>query len=153
MIPKLRYLLLGCSAIKRPGRWPARDLYSGELYRAGRRYAEAQGARWLIYSGLHGLIEPDTLIESYDQRLPGVRDAEARHALLARLAEQVRGHLLAHPAGLVYELHAGAPYALALRQAAPTVEVEEPLAGLQIGQRKRWYAQRAGLLPASGEGS
>lgn len=145
----MKILLVGCSASKQAGTHAARDLYTGQLFQASRRYAEASGHRWMIFSGLHGLIEPTARIESYDQQIPRRRDADARRALLNKLVAQVLVHLAEAP--LTYEVHAGHDYVEALRYVqalhprgtAGVFDIETPLAGLQIGQRKAWYACRS----------
>ncbi|WBB94101.1 DUF6884 domain-containing protein [Verrucosispora sp. WMMC514] len=82
-----------CGGAKLPHPAPARDLYVGSLFRhtlaaaeqSARLDGEAAGlpARVLILSALHGLVEPDTVLAPYDQRMDAPGSVTA-----ARLAEQ-----------------------------------------------------------------
>lgn len=62
-------VILGCVATKRDEPAPARDLYISPLWEHRRTYAEASGARWLIFSALYGMVEPDRVIKPYDVTL------------------------------------------------------------------------------------
>jgi hypothetical protein len=50
-------------------RLPAEDLYNSDLFYKSRRFAQANFDSWLILSAKHGLLQPDYLIEPYDQNL------------------------------------------------------------------------------------
>lgn len=45
----------------------ARDAYRGHAYTESRREAEASGHRWLVISARHGFLEPDAVIDAYDE--------------------------------------------------------------------------------------
>ncbi len=46
---------------------PARDAYTGSLFRLCRRYAESQAPEaWVILSAKYGLLRPNELIDDYD---------------------------------------------------------------------------------------
>ncbi|MEU4898250.1 DUF6884 domain-containing protein [Streptomyces sp. NPDC044780] len=71
VLPGSRVLVVPCSRKKAPGvqRAAARELYTGTYHRACLSAAEAMaepGDAVLILSALHGLITPDTVIETYD---------------------------------------------------------------------------------------
>lgn len=71
VLPGSRVLVVPCSRKKAPGvqRAAARELYTGTYHRACLSAAEAMaepGDAVLILSALHGLIKPDTVIETYD---------------------------------------------------------------------------------------
>ncbi len=157
----MRAVLVGCGATKREDACEARDLYTGPLFTASRRYAEASGLPWLILSAKHGIIRPDRVIAPYDMTAAQRLKARKHPTLRARawawddwLFPAVRCPLLTMPGEwdgeLVIELHAGNDYARLLRFAlewgmAPdwcsSVTIEEPLQGLQIGERLRWYKE------------
>ena len=86
-----RVLVLACGAAKANQRRPAADLYTGSLFRAARRAAQADGRPWLICSAEHGLIEPGRMLAPYERMLA------ATEADVARLGELIAGqrHLLA----------------------------------------------------------
>lgn len=157
-----RLAIIGCGAAKRDHAAPARDLYTGGLFRAARQHVEARGLPWLILSALHGLVEPDAVLAPYDVTMAQTKRESARQNHWPWTGQGylcgVRGRLLsavwsyAHGAGrwprgmpVVVEVHAGALYveAITLANAYPdAVTVEAPLAGLEIGERLHWYAER-----------
>lgn len=82
--------VIPCSAEKLPRPAPARDLYTGPMYRHTLAAAEAAaggpgGGRILILSARHGLICPGAELEPYEQRIgrPGAVSA-------GRVTEQAR---------------------------------------------------------------
>lgn len=141
-----RVLLLGCVKGKGPRPAPARDLYTSDLFRKRRTYAETSGHPWFILSALHGLVHPDDVLEPYDLAL-----AKQSAAFRDRWGRQVVDALrdrLGSLAGTSFEVHAGAPYADAVRGLleAAGAEVVLPLRGLTQGQQLAWY-----LRPSSGD--
>jgi hypothetical protein len=119
---------------------PARDLYTSDLFRKRRAYAEATGKPWFVLSALHGLVSPDDILEPYDLALKAQSSAYQRE-----WGRRVASDLLSRPdaAGArVFEVHAGAEYVDAI--AAPLADagcaVSWPLRGLALGQQLAWYA-------------
>ena len=104
-------LVLACGAAKADQRRPAVDLYTGSLFRAARRAAQADGRPWLICSAEYGLIDPAQPLDPYERALA---DTEAD---VARLGELIAGqrHLLA-AAGTGRELGGGGVGTGPLRQ-------------------------------------
>lgn len=148
-------LIIGCGKTKRNTAAPAKDLYTGQLFRAARRYAEARNTPWLIASAKHGLVDPDVVLEPYDQRLGGSANEYRRWGLLCQAG--LAGFLVQHPDWMVltpsgyrflaedvrFELLLGAEYAKPLREFTAIRDRDiEPLAGLSIGQRLQWFAHR-----------
>ncbi len=137
-------LLLGCVKQKRDVPSAAMDLYRSPLWVARRRYAEASGHPWLILSALHGVLDPDQVVEPYDLALSALPKAERRAWAVRVLGGlQERAGTLA---GRTYEIHAGAVYRGAieaeLRNRGAVVTV--PLAGLPLGRQLRWYRDHQG---------
>lgn len=63
-------LIIQCSMTKSNlERGPARDIYIGQVFKLGLKFAEKFGLRVLILSGKYGIIEPDTIIWNYDLKL------------------------------------------------------------------------------------
>jgi hypothetical protein len=62
-------VLVGCGKAKldKPAR--AKDLYTGNLFRAARAYAELHGDTWRILSAKYGLVHPTEVIAPYDERI------------------------------------------------------------------------------------
>lgn len=156
--PKLaRVVIIACGKSKLPHAAPARDLYTGSLFRAAREHAEATGSAWFIASAKHGLIPPHAVIEPYDQRLGKgaaarfVRDTSI-DAWRDRVAKQLAAELkeLGDLDGVSFEILAGADYVAPIREAisralsggSTAVEVRDPLKGKQVGERLAWLKAR-----------
>jgi uncharacterized protein DUF6884 len=60
---------VSCVKSKRPGRSPARLLYTSAWFQKVRDIVEASGARWFILSARYGLVAPDAEIEPYERTL------------------------------------------------------------------------------------
>lgn len=137
-------LIVSCGKVKRSRPAPAADLYIGPLFKDARRHATERRIPWLIFSALHGLVEPTRILDPYDMsmisRITG--DQADRAAYMAQLRDQLAAALAQHRADQV-ELHAGADYADALRAVAPPhLDIYEPMKGYEIGERRRWYKQQ-----------
>lgn len=135
-----RIALIGCGSAKTPHAAPARDLYTGHLFRKAVRYAEATCTRWYVLSARHGLVHPDTVLEPYDVKLgrshpDPARDAPTthdwarlvRHGLATELADVPRPTLV---------VLAGEAYRAFVHPCAWPYEV--PMQGLGIGQQLSW---------------
>lgn len=143
----MRIGLVGCVKTKLDAPAPARDLYVSPLFRGRRECVERTCARWFILSALHGLVEPDELIEPYDLALSDVPRPDRRvwSDRVLQSLELALGPL----AGGVFEIHAGDAYVgfglgegLQRRRAT----VERPLAGLPMGAQLAAYSE--GRTPA-----
>ena len=132
--------LVACSRGKARHAAPARELYVSPVFRAARAYAERQygPGHWLILSALHGLVDPDTVLDPYDLSLRQL-SAREREAWGNRVAVELTDRF---PAGTVLWFHAGALYRDAI---APVVahQVRFPLAGLGISEQLAWYRRHA----------
>lgn len=146
-----RAILVSCAATKLDRPAPAADLYTSPLFRKARSYAEASGHPWFVLSARHGLVEPTTVLEPYDTNLTDLKPDERTF-----WADQVTRALYHRGFGGwgVFEIHAGDTYARPLRHALGPIALDilEPLAGLGIGQRLRWYAARRTGPPPPGAG-
>ena len=137
-------VLIGCVKTKRAARSAAKDLYSSPLWRYRRAYAEALGVPWYILSALHGLLDPDRRIDTYELALTDLR-TRARRAWSARVLVQLKRRVPSMRDKLI-EIHAGATYidhglAEGLRDAGAAVH--RPLAGIAgIGHQQAWYQER-----------
>lgn len=131
----VRIYVVGCGKKKLDRPAPARELYTGGLFRASLRCAEAAADELHILSALYGLVSPSTELQPYNFKLNALRLDERRawgiraaHALVARYADL--------PVELT--ILAGRAYAAALRAGIPsTWTVAEPLRGLGVGARLR----------------
>ncbi|QZT65611.1 hypothetical protein JN085_14505 [Mycolicibacterium austroafricanum] len=132
-------VLVTCVKTKRDHPSPAKDLYTSQLFRKQRAYAEHSGVPWFILSAEHGLVAPDEWLAPYE-RYPPDMSKRFRSAWSAWVAARLE--LLAGPlAGKKVEIHAGSVYLDAVR---PELEalgatVADPLKGLSMGQGLSWY--------------
>lgn len=136
-----RIALIGCGASKAPVTSAARELYRSQLFRASLRWALMHCDRAFVLSAKHGLLDLDTLVEPYDQALP--RDRAGREAWGSRVGAQIVAAVGEVEATLV--CLAGEKYADAISFDSPEWEYgwEEPLRGLEIGQRLSWFKRQS----------
>jgi hypothetical protein len=158
VLPSAGLVACGKAKLDRPA--PARDLYTGSLFRAASAHAERAYDHWYVVSAHHGLVEPDEVLHPYDHTLTELRQAERDawgRRVVTRLQSSLRhlGHqvpwvqLGSSRPDLTRELelwiHAGETYVRPLwfpLRLHPTITVHTPMQGLQIGQQLRWYAER-----------
>jgi hypothetical protein len=120
----------------------AKDLYISTLFKKERGYAERQGIPWFILSAEHGLVAPDEWLAPYERYLPDT-PATYRAAWGPWAAERLE--LLVGPlSGKTIEVHAGASYIEAIAEplTAKGAAILNPLEGLSMGARLRWYDER-----------
>lgn len=91
---ELELVVIPCSADKLDQPAPARELYSSAHFRFQLEHAEAYanrtGARVMILSARHGLVELDTVLAPYDQRVDELDEIDE-----ASLIDTVTGQLAA----------------------------------------------------------
>lgn len=65
-------LIISCGDVKREGAFKAEELYVGLMFRKRLKFARSikDIDKIMILSGKYGLIELDTIIETYNQKLP-----------------------------------------------------------------------------------
>lgn len=61
--------LVSCVKQKAAEATKAKDLYISPLFRKSRSCVERHGWRWYILSALHGLVDPERVLEPYDRTL------------------------------------------------------------------------------------
>lgn len=136
-------LILGCVSEKRRGPAPAKDLYASALFQKRRRYAQASGLPWVIFSAEHGIVEPDTVLDWYDVALKDLAptDRRAKGERAVRQLEEIFGSL----AGMTFEIHAGAAYRDALESplARRGASLTNRISGLRFGEQLQWYDRMA----------
>jgi len=148
--------LVGCGRLKRPGTWPAGDLYTGPLFVMSLAYAARHCHHVYVLSAKWGLLTLDKPIESYDERLPTDRDGIAAWARnvecslrLAHLDEGTDGRKRCAPLWII--ALAGADYIDPVRAVAKRTRnpwrIDEPLRGMAIGHRLRWLKAQLAAQP------
>ena len=134
--------LVGCVKDKAATARPARDLYLSSLFRGRRRYVEHSCDEWWILSALHGLVDPDEMLEPYDVALKDASRSAKREwsvAVLRAIDQRI------HPSGGdIFEMHAGADYRLfgledGLRDR--DYSLENPTQGLSLGRQLAFYSR------------
>lgn len=119
-------VLIACCAEKLSHAAPAKDLYCSPLFKKSRRYAETHGDTWLILSAKHGVLDPNQVIESYDETLNKMPKHVRR-----TWAERVKNQLNKSDR---YTVLAGSTYC----EDWIGFDVTRPLFGLGIGQQLAW---------------
>ena len=128
--------LVSCSKSKRAGAGRARDVYSSWVFRKSVEYVERECDEWAVLSAKHGLLDPEEVIEPYDESL-----SRAPKAVRDEWNARVRGQIETRYAGrrVRFILLAGNAYAGCLEG----LNSEDPLRGLGTGFRRRWLATHA----------
>jgi hypothetical protein len=142
-------IVVGCGKRKLVVAAPARELYTGSLFVAARKYAEASGQLWAILSAEHGIVTPDQVLSPYDSKLKLKGGPLASWALDA--AHQCGKLQREHGKRESVEVLAGHPYAWPFRNElwwAEDLPSTEPLEGLGLGARLQWLAQGLARLKA-----
>jgi Family of unknown function (DUF6884) len=138
----MRVGLVGCVKTKKVTAAPARDLYTSALFLGRRRFVERKCDRWFVLSAKHGLVDPDKVLEPYDETLKDAGEERRRlwsHAVLRSLEREL-GDLK----GMSFEAHAGSAYmdhGLAEGLEARGASVERPTEGLSLGRQLAFYKQ------------
>lgn len=108
-----RVALISCGAEKLAAAAPARDLYTGPLFRSARRWVELRDyvyPAWGILSARHGLLLPNQVVEPYDASLAAMSEPE-RAAWGTSAAEKIRRQWGTE---VIYTVLAGEQYMRAL---------------------------------------
>lgn len=140
----MRVGLVGCVKGKRGVALPARELYTSALFVGRRRYVERTCDRWFVLSAKHGLVDPDTVLEPYEETLKDASESRRRQWSQGVLQDLERR--IGVLSGAVFEAHAGAAYldhglAVGLQQRGAVVE--RPTEGLQFGKQLAFYKRSA----------
>jgi hypothetical protein len=138
----IRIAFVSCTKAKAPTAAAARDLYVSPLFRALRSYAERHSDRWYVLSALHGIIEPNTIIEPYDVTLN--RMSRADRMAWWKLVRSQLPAVITEPAEVT--LLAGMRYREMLEphlKREMHCEVNVPLHGRRLGEQLAWLKREA----------
>lgn len=135
--------LVSCTKSKLDEAAPARELYSPSwVFTKSVEYVEERCDEWHVLSAKHGLVEPDEVIEPYDETLAGAKKA-TKDEWAARVREQLKARYEGKRVKFV--LMAGESYAGAVEGIEQEdwidAKVEQPMKGMSTGFRRRWLAQ------------
>ena len=134
--------LVSCVCVKQPGAAPARDLYASPWFRKARACIEALGCPWYILSAKHGLLDPSSIIEPYNETLKAM-PVHRRHIWACGVIEDLAPRL----AGVdSVTLFAGMAYREFLEPElrGRGLELHVPMYGMRIGQQLSWLSDQAG---------
>jgi hypothetical protein len=142
--PPSTVVLISCSKSKLTKKAPARDLYTGRLFRKSVSWAESQGYTWYIVSALYGLVHPDQSLEPYDFTLKQLRAREreswAHIVVAAELTKYVSKG--SHAILIMPQLYRRY-IETELRKASITFE--NPVEHLPIGKQINWLATKTSI--------
>ncbi len=145
-----RLVLISCSktkAFKGQESLKAKDAYCSPLFNKSKEWAEGKGLNWAVISARHGVVWPNQEIEDYDLTLSELSKEQKK-----KWAEMVSSQLYIWSLDSSVENAEEEPQVIALAGKAYTeplkkglksffkeggreITVEEPLEGLQVGQR------------------
>ena len=120
--------LVSCGKSKLTHKAPARELYTGTLFRLSYEYATQHADQVLILSAKHGVVYPYTELEPYNETLNGKSKHEQK-----RWAYTVLQSL---PPADHYIVLAGEAYRKYITQKLRSYEV--PLKGLPFGRQLQY---------------
>lgn len=126
--------LISCGKSKLAHAAPARELYTGALFKKARAYVERHCDEWAILSAKHGLVDPQAMIDPYELRLPSSR--KARQGWAKRVNAQVRERW---PDARIIVL-AGKDYRCAF-EGELALPIEVPMVGLGLGEQLSWLSR------------
>lgn len=131
-----RFALVCCGKQKLAVPAPARELYQSTLFRKTRSFVERRYDGWFVLSALHHVLTPDQVVEPYECKLSRQSTTQWAAVVAGQLAEQVSP-------GCQLDYFGGATYGqVVVELKAMGYEVQQPLAGLQVGERLHWLKER-----------
>lgn len=122
----MRVGIVGCSRTKRQGTHPARELYTGALFRKALDLSLHLHDRTVIVSALHGVIHPDHVLEAYDYSMSDMSPAER--------VQWGMSVAWALPHADTYVAYCGSAYLAAFAPFVSTPLIR-PMQGMGIGQQ------------------
>jgi hypothetical protein len=131
-------VLVSCVSLKRDQTCEAQNLYCSDWFKKARAFAEISGDRWLILSARHGALEPDFIIEPYDQTLYGQKRQE-RQAWASRTAATLRDSIPPQSKIIILAGEIYREFLIPLLSDRYAIEI--PLEGLGIGKQLQALAK------------
>jgi hypothetical protein len=131
--------LVSCVSKKKNATLPAKTLYDSEWFRKARSYVESTGKTWYILSAKYGLIEPDSLIEPYNQTL-NLMPKDERVRWSNRVLSELKARITRNDTVIIL---AGSKYQEYLLDGLRNIcaRVEIPMQNLRIGEQLSWLSR------------
>jgi len=128
--------LVSCVGQKRDRPSAAKDLYTSAWFRKARAYIESTDCPWYILSAEYGLLDPERVVEPYENTLNTMairgRRLWAERVFAELQVSGVADGRLSFLAGQRYREF------LVPQLRGHGIEVEIPMEGLRIGEQLRW---------------
>lgn len=139
--------LVGCGAKKGTTWKPVREMYTSTLFRMSMEIAEQRCDRVYVVSAKHGMLHPNETIAPYEMHI-GELTFREREMWASRIVDRLR---YLHRHDYQVELYMGREYAMPLSRALRdrTYHVDDPLRGLQIGERLHQLAAMRRVVHAA----
>lgn len=137
----LRIGIISCASEKKQVATKARDLYISNLFQKSRQYVEENCDIWFILSAKYGLVDPNEIIEPYDESLKNMSRPE-RYEWVDKVWAELQSKI--EPNDIVTIL-AGEAYREKLVNyiKAYGCYVNIPLQGLGIGKQLKWLSDNS----------
>ena len=148
----VRYALVGCGRRKVAWPAPARELYTGSLFRATRRHVEKGVAAgfydgWRIISARYGVVGPDEIVCPYEATMDG-KTVDQLRQWVTRVDTHIRGGVglgtwSLNGGHVIIDILASGAYADPLVTCWNGLdwEINRPLAGLGMTERIKRLSQ------------
>lgn len=133
--------LIACGQQKAETLRPARELYTGDLFKKSLAHAEKTCDVVYILSARHGMLDLNRLTKPYDQQLPCTPRGRAWTDHVRRFTKQLRAFDESHAGAVQLRVYGGIRYLRLARDAAERLGLAAPVAvlgSLEIGQRLAW---------------
>ena len=132
--------LVSCVGVKQSAAAPARDLYVSPWFRKARACIEALGCPWYILSAKHGLLDPSSIIDPYDETLKAL-PVHRRRIWARGVIEDLAPRLAVVDS---VTLFAGMAYREFLEPElrGQGLELHVPMQGMGIGQQLSWLSEQ-----------
>ena len=132
--------LISCVSRKQDKATEAKDLYVSALFNKSRKYVEQHCDRWYVLSAKYGLVDPNQVVEPYEETL-NTKPQKERQRWAEMVWSDLREKLDARDKVLIL---AGARYREYL---LPKIieygcSVDVPMEGKSIGKQLQWLSQQ-----------
>ena len=131
--------LVSCVSRKKNVPLAAKELYDSAWFQKARMYVESTGSPWFILSAKYGVVDPEAVIEPYDETL-NTMSVHQRREWSKKVLSELRKHLQSTDKVVIF---AGIKYREFLLRELRSLysSVEVPMEGLRIGEQLSWLGK------------
>jgi len=141
----LKIGIISCVSKKLEGSHQAKDMYRSSWFLKAKNYVETNFKHWFILSAKHGLLSPDTVIESYNIFLKET-NRDYKYTWGNRVTTQI---LAGVPNGSELHLLAGSCYRKPIEALSDKYTIVVPMRGMGIGEQLQWLKNKQNELPTN----